>query len=246
MNRLKELRQKNNLTLKELSEQLSKRNIKISADALAKYERGDREPKIDKWNHLAEFYGVSLEYLMGLNSNSFGNRIKELRIKHGLSQSDLAKATGLTRQAISNYERGDREPKMEIWQKLADCFNVSIPSARGEIDTNKIQKILQTILFFNCSDDALGLLKTDEFAGCGREDKKHIAISYLMLLIFQELNIDPYNQFLLVVKKVANLLKLEGNERDNFIKQGMSTADMPNQKHDIKAANKLLNIYDEI
>lgn len=174
------------------------------------------------------------------------NRIKELRIKHGLSQGDLAEKIGVKANTICQYEKGKRHPNDKIWQKLADCFNVSIPSARGEIDTNKIQKILQTILFFNCSDDALGLLKTDEFAGCDREDKKHIAISYLMLLIFQELNIDPYNQFLLVVKKVANLLELEGNERNDFIKQGMSTADMPNQKHDIKAANKLLNIYDEI
>lgn len=65
MNRLKELRQKNNLTLKELSEQLSKRNIKISADALAKYERGDREPKIDKWNHLADYFNVSVPYVKG-------------------------------------------------------------------------------------------------------------------------------------------------------------------------------------
>ena len=240
-NRLKELRQKNNLTLDDIEAKTG-----IKRGTYSNYENNKTEPKIETWQKLADYFNVSTSYLMGLNSNDFGNRIKELRIKHGLSQGDLAKATGLTRQAISNYERGDREPKMETWQKLADFFDVSIPSARGEIDTNKIQKILQTILFFNCSDDALGLLKTDEFAGCDRENKKHIAISYLLLLIFQELNIDPYNQFLLVVKKVANLLKLEGNERDNFIKQGMSTADIPNQKHDIKAANKLLNIYDEI
>lgn len=100
MNRLKELRQKNNLTLKELSEQLSKRNVKISADALAKYERGDREPKIDKWNQLAEFYGVPISYLMGLNSNNFGSRIKELRIKNGLSQAELAKKIGVKDNTI--------------------------------------------------------------------------------------------------------------------------------------------------
>lgn len=241
MNRLKELRQKNNLTLKELG-----KKIDIPNNSLSQYENGKRQPKIETWQKLADYFNVSTSYLMGLNSNSFGNRIKELRIKHGLSQAKLAEKIGVKDNTICQYEKGKRHPNNKIWQKLADCFNVSIPSARGDIDTNKIQNILQTILFFNCSDDALGLLKTDEFAGCDREDKKHIAISYLMLLIFQELNIDPYNQFLLVVKKVANLLELEGNERDDFIKQGMSTADMPNQKHNIKAANKLLNIYDKL
>ena len=184
------------------------------------------------------------------------NRLKELRNKAGLSQNKLVSSfnnylaknniKGITVATYSRWENSNNSPTKEMWKHLANYFDVSMTYIRGEIDTNKIQKILQTILFFNCSDDALGLLKTDEFAGCDRENKKHIAISYLLLLIFQELNIDPYNQFLLVVKKVANLLKLEGNERDNFIKQGMSTADIPNQKHDIKAANKLLNIYDEI
>ena len=49
MNRLKELRQRKNLTFKELSKKLQEDGIRISSDSLAKYERGDREPKIDKW-----------------------------------------------------------------------------------------------------------------------------------------------------------------------------------------------------
>ena len=47
------------------------------------------------------------------------NRIAELRKKKKLSQAQLAKETGLTRQAISLYEISKREPKLEIWLKLA-------------------------------------------------------------------------------------------------------------------------------
>lgn len=65
MNRLKELRQGNNLTLKELSQELAKQNIKIAPDTLAKYERGERNPKIDKLEALSEFYNVSVSYLQG-------------------------------------------------------------------------------------------------------------------------------------------------------------------------------------
>lgn len=52
------------------------------------------------------------------------NRLKELRHEKNLSQTDIAKALGVTRQAISLYEKGDREPKIDTWQKLADFFKV--------------------------------------------------------------------------------------------------------------------------
>ena len=68
MNRLKELRQRKNLTFKELSKKLQADGIRISSDSLAKYERGDREPKIDKWQALADFFNVSVPYLQGIDN----------------------------------------------------------------------------------------------------------------------------------------------------------------------------------
>lgn len=65
MNKLKELREKKGLTLKELSEALEQKGISISSDSLAKYERGDRKPKYDKWVGIAKFYGVTVPYLQG-------------------------------------------------------------------------------------------------------------------------------------------------------------------------------------
>lgn len=66
MDRLKELRKKKHLTLKELSEQLKENGVFISSDSLAKYERGDRKPKIDKLKALADFFDVSVSYLQGI------------------------------------------------------------------------------------------------------------------------------------------------------------------------------------
>ncbi|WP_411813676.1 helix-turn-helix domain-containing protein, partial [Bifidobacterium longum] len=45
MNRIRECRRNKKLTLKQLSKELAKKKFKISADALGKYERGEREPK---------------------------------------------------------------------------------------------------------------------------------------------------------------------------------------------------------
>ena len=65
------------------------------------------------------------------------NRIKELRLEAGLTQEQLAKEVEITRQAISQYEKTNRQPKAEIAQKLADYFNVSVPYLQGFTDNNK-------------------------------------------------------------------------------------------------------------
>ena len=59
------------------------------------------------------------------------NRIKEIRQEKKLSLFDLAKKLNISQQAISLYEKGDREPKLETWQKLADFFNVPVDYLLG-------------------------------------------------------------------------------------------------------------------
>lgn len=44
------------------------------------------------------------------------NRLKELRLKRGLSQQELAKKVGISNQSISSYEKGVRKPKIEAWK----------------------------------------------------------------------------------------------------------------------------------
>ena len=59
------------------------------------------------------------------------NRIKDLRLQKGLSESELAKKVGISNQIISFYENNKREPKIENWQALADFFGVSVPYLQG-------------------------------------------------------------------------------------------------------------------
>ncbi len=60
MNRIKELRTKKHLTLKELGEQLGMPN-----STLSQYETGKREPKLETWQKLANYFNVSVPYLQG-------------------------------------------------------------------------------------------------------------------------------------------------------------------------------------
>lgn len=64
VNRVKLLRKKHNLTMKELS---TKTGIGVST--ISNYENGYSTPKKENAKILAEFFGVSLPYLLGLDDN---------------------------------------------------------------------------------------------------------------------------------------------------------------------------------
>ena len=49
---------------------------------------------------------------------SIGSRIKEARYQQGLTQEELAKAIGVTKGAIANYENEVSTPKIELLYKL--------------------------------------------------------------------------------------------------------------------------------
>lgn len=53
------------------------------------------------------------------------NRLRELRIKKGLTIQQVADGIGVSNGTISRYEQGSREPKLDTWKKLADYFNVT-------------------------------------------------------------------------------------------------------------------------
>ncbi len=57
-----------------------------------------------------------------------GSRIKQLRIRTGLSQQRLAELVGLSRPAISQMESGGRKVSADELARLADALNVSADS----------------------------------------------------------------------------------------------------------------------
>ncbi|MBQ8749576.1 MAG: helix-turn-helix transcriptional regulator [Clostridia bacterium] len=50
----------------------------------------------------------------------------KLRKAENLSQREVAENLGLTTQAIHNYEKGTREPNIEVLKRMSNFFNVSI------------------------------------------------------------------------------------------------------------------------
>lgn len=60
MNRIKELRVEKKITQSQLAKILG-----VNQTAVGKYERGDLEPNIQILNNLADFFGVSIDYILG-------------------------------------------------------------------------------------------------------------------------------------------------------------------------------------
>lgn len=58
---------------------------------------------------------------------NLGEKIRNARTAKGMSQKDLAKATGISERTIQNYEMGVRMPKKkETYTKLAEVLDVRV------------------------------------------------------------------------------------------------------------------------
>lgn len=52
-------------------------------------------------------------------------RIREIRIAKKISQVELAKILGVTKQSVSNWENDNIQPSVEMLSKIADALNVT-------------------------------------------------------------------------------------------------------------------------
>jgi repressor LexA len=70
-----------------------------------------------------------------------GEKIKEFRLKRGMSQEELADLLGTTKQTVSRYETGERKANQDILFKLSEIFNVSI----DDFFPSKKETVLKTV-----------------------------------------------------------------------------------------------------
>lgn len=56
----------------------------------------------------------------------FGQRVKEIRLKQNISQEELAFRCGLSKNYISDVERGTRNISLKSIEKIATGFAINI------------------------------------------------------------------------------------------------------------------------
>lgn len=93
-----------------------------------------------------------------------GERIKQLRTKKGLSQSQLAELIGVKKNTVSTWERGTRKPDFPALDSMSNIFEVSIGYIVGDSeDLTPIKKPteeeLNELALSNLADEAYDVTK---------------------------------------------------------------------------------------
>lgn len=135
--KIAEQRKKLGLSQEELAEKLN-----ISQKSISKYELGDRKPQYKVLVRIAEYFGVTVDYLLrSTDTQDFdicdcGNTIKELRTEAGMTQEELGMLLNVQNAAISKYESGKIPLTGETLLKLSKIFNVSTDYLLGAEEGN--------------------------------------------------------------------------------------------------------------
>lgn len=112
------------------------------------------------------------------------NRIKELRKEKGLTLKQMGQLLNMLDSTLSQYENGRRKPKEEMWQKLADFFDVSVPYLQGKIlfvdlseDEQRIFTDVLDVLITTTDNKAIHVLEAllNSFKECYFEENTRIA-----------------------------------------------------------------------
>ena len=145
--RLKEIRQKHDLTQRELAEKL-----KISKSYYNYFETGERIIPVVRLNDYCNKFGVSIDYVFGfdeypenplkshkLKPELISKRLKEIRKSRGMTQKQLADLLNTSQSTISAYESGKTLILTAFLYELCTKLNLSADYVIGR--SNVVKKI---------------------------------------------------------------------------------------------------------
>lgn len=85
--------------------------------------------------------------------SKFSDKFKELRKSRNLSQQQLADYLHTSKSSVNMYERGEREPGLEMLEAIADYFNVDMDYLMGKAEI--ANQALSSVLFPNANEQEL-------------------------------------------------------------------------------------------
>lgn len=135
------------------------------------------------------------------NIDIFKERLKEARLNSSLKSKDaLAKAVGVNRATINNYETGDRKPDIDRFIDLADVLNVSYDYLLG-YSNSTIREYHDTKEMTGLSDKAIEVLNTFVKESKNEMGLKEIYIDILKTISYLIEKEEEYH----ILEKISNL-----------------------------------------
>ncbi len=83
---------------------------------------------------------------------AFGKRVQELRIASDNTQKELAKAAGIHVSFLSDIERGNKAPRLDIVVNIAEALGVHISDLFRD-ENDKYREITELELWFKKNSD---------------------------------------------------------------------------------------------
>ncbi|MCC4492044.1 helix-turn-helix domain-containing protein [Limosilactobacillus reuteri] len=174
-NRIKQLRLEQHKTQKEVGEAVG-----LSDRAIAHYEKGIREPKLETWIKLADFFDVPVSYLQGLSDHNYNDREAATRaflernpdfvpLPDGVSLDDVDFSKSVELTDASDIDLQMRDSYLKQFQKLVTVF-LSKSSSDNWIAIREDQR-KKMIKIVNSLDDK----KIDEVVN-------YVSMAFYMLL----------------------------------------------------------------
>jgi len=121
-----------------------------------------------------------------------GEKIRELRLRDNKTQNEMAKALGITPQAVSRWESGISYPDVEMFPKIAEYFGVSIDRLYGraaderELEIEHILKSVRKLRRTENASEQIQLLLRDAIRRLGDPLGQVIGLRYLCGLTQRE------------------------------------------------------------
>jgi transcriptional regulator with XRE-family HTH domain len=74
--------------------------------------------------------------------------VEQIRLRSGLSQSELARRAGMPRSVINAYVRGHREPGAEALERIAAAagLELRLSPRRAPVDARRAGRLLEQVL----------------------------------------------------------------------------------------------------
>lgn len=156
-----------------------------------------------------------------MNENMFARRMRETRIKKGISQAELSRITGIAPATLSSYESEDKpkSPPIDKALTIANALNVSLDWLCG-LNSDKCNNTSNEITFDNIMKAIMLLASLDQVT-FAIQKKYSDDFCYSEIPVIQ-IDSQILKKFITEYQKVAQFI--ETTDYDDYLKQGLKNA----------------------